>query len=299
MRLGGERDHVGQLGDRVKVAELGQAGQPERVQTVARQQRQIRVLGPHDAAGGVVQQVALVDRLDEQRVVVLVAFRAVAGGRDRAVRAVDGGRRDGVREQPAVPLDLVGKPVEDRSCDFGERRGRGLDGPRDVLAGVRERGEPGLELRRRRVDAAGEQGAAPGAVGLGVAGRRARRSRWAACWEKKTVSRPVVWTTETGRSPAASRSPSASAAVVAISARYASSSSSSSVARPAATASGLPLSVPGLVDVAGRRDPVPSAPPSRRTPPPAARRRAPCPSPSGPAARRSAPGRRRGRSGSR
>ena len=38
--------------------------------------------------------------------------------------------------------------------------------------GVRERREPGLELRRRRVDAAGQQGTAPGAVGLGVAFRR-------------------------------------------------------------------------------------------------------------------------------
>ena len=38
---------------------------------------------------------------------------------------------------------------------------------------MRERREPGLELRRRRVDPAGQQRPAPGAVGVGVARGRA------------------------------------------------------------------------------------------------------------------------------
>ena len=93
VRLGGERDHVGEFADRLEVAELGQAGQPERVQPVAGQQREVRVLGPHDATGGVVEQVALVDRLDQQRVVLLVPRGAAAGGRDR--------RRTRRRRRPA------------------------------------------------------------------------------------------------------------------------------------------------------------------------------------------------------
>ena len=48
--LRGQRDHVGQLGNRVEVAQLGQPREPERVQAVAREQREVGVLGPHDAA---------------------------------------------------------------------------------------------------------------------------------------------------------------------------------------------------------------------------------------------------------
>ena len=41
LRLGRERDHVGQLRHRREVAQLGEPGQPERVQAVAGQERQI------------------------------------------------------------------------------------------------------------------------------------------------------------------------------------------------------------------------------------------------------------------
>ena len=41
VRLGDQRDHVGELGDSVEVAERGQPRKPQRVQLVAEQQRQI------------------------------------------------------------------------------------------------------------------------------------------------------------------------------------------------------------------------------------------------------------------
>ena len=70
------RDHVGQLGHGVEVTHRGQPVEPERVQAVARQQRQVGVLGTHHAARGVVLEVALADRLDEQRVALAAAGAA-------------------------------------------------------------------------------------------------------------------------------------------------------------------------------------------------------------------------------
>ncbi len=58
------------------------------------------------------EQVALVDRLDEQRVVVLVAGRAGAGRGDGAVRAVVGRRGEGACQQPARAPHLAGQSVE-------------------------------------------------------------------------------------------------------------------------------------------------------------------------------------------
>ena len=215
----------------------------ERVEAVAGEQREVGVLGPHDAAGAVVLQVALADRLDEQRI-------GLAARRRRRRRGGCGARRrrldDRRRQQAAlVAQRLAASALAARSCDLGERRRGRLDRARDVLGGVRGGGEPGLELRGRRVDAAGQQRAAPGAVGLEVAGARRPRSRRAAR-RRRRRSAGRWWTvTETGRSPAASRRPSASARVVSLQVdRYACSSSSASVARPAATASGFPLSVP-------------------------------------------------------
>src|SRR3954471_19987118 len=71
VRLGAQRDDVGQLGHRVEVPEggepLARGGSPggggprgpERVRASARQQRQVRILRAHDAARGVVLEVAL------------------------------------------------------------------------------------------------------------------------------------------------------------------------------------------------------------------------------------------------
>ena len=196
VRLRGQRDDVGELGDRLEVAELGEPGEAERVQAVAGEQREVGVVGAHDAAVAVVLEVALADRLDEQRVVVLAPGGARAGR----------GRRAEARRRPAPasatasasrpPLGAQRAPAE-----VGERVHQAISANAaaaassvrvDVLGRVGERGEPGLELRRRRVDAAREQRPAPGGVGLEVAGRRAGVVADGLASEKKTVSRPGV-----------------------------------------------------------------------------------------------------------
>ena len=93
-----------------------------------------------------------------------LAGARVAGGRV----AEDGGQQAAARARPRAAA-RAGRS----SRDLRERRGGGLDRALDVLGRVGERREPGLELRRRRVDAAGEQAAAPGGVGVEVAGLRA------------------------------------------------------------------------------------------------------------------------------
>jgi hypothetical protein len=75
-RLSAERDDVGELAGGLEVAERSQARQPQRVEPIARQQRQIG-LDPIEQAGlAVVQQLALPDRLDDEGDVGLVAGRA-------------------------------------------------------------------------------------------------------------------------------------------------------------------------------------------------------------------------------
>ena len=157
----------------------------------------------HHAGRAVVQQVALVDRLDEQ-LVLLARCRRRAGRRRRARRA----RRDSRlrspprRRSPAAlgPTSVAISPPSSRSSarrrssalsaraspvialgrrlplprQAGERRGGGLERALDLLGGVRQRGKPRLELRRRRVHAAREQLAAPGGVGVEVARLRVR-----------------------------------------------------------------------------------------------------------------------------
>ena len=170
-----ERDDVGELGDGLEVAELGEPGQPQRVEPVARQQREVRILRAHHAPGGVVLQVALADRLDEQRIFALAARGAGPGGgrgAEGAVRrtaaGVDG-RRPAGRRRPPPPRRArraAGHRRSPRTRRPPPRRVRST-----CSARVRERREPGLELGRRRIDAARQQRPAPGAVGLEVAGR--------------------------------------------------------------------------------------------------------------------------------
>jgi len=70
MRLGHERDHVGQLGDCLEITERGEALQAERVQLVAHQQREVRVFGTDDPRGPVVKARSLQDHLEEELVLV-------------------------------------------------------------------------------------------------------------------------------------------------------------------------------------------------------------------------------------
>ncbi len=93
-----------------------------------------------------------------------------------------GGGRRTARPQRAAP-PRRGARAGGRARSAGRRReareGRGgcLQRVVDLLASVGQRGEPGLELRGRRVDAAREQLAAPAAVGVGIARESRRRSR--------------------------------------------------------------------------------------------------------------------------
>ena len=91
--LRGQGNDVGELGHRLQVADLRQPRQSHGVQAVAREERQVGVLGPQHAPRAVVLEVALDDRLDEQRVVGLAPVRARAGRGDGAER----GRRRSAR----------------------------------------------------------------------------------------------------------------------------------------------------------------------------------------------------------
>ena len=177
VRLRAQRDHVGQLGDGLEVAELGETRETERVEPVAGQQRQVGVSARTTRPVAVVLQVALADRLDEQRVLVRAAGARAPGGDAAARSAPSAPARSATAraEQPALGAQLGRERVEQRAhATSANAAAAASTRARDVLGRVGERREPGLELRRRRVDAAGEQRAAPGAVGLGSQARGAR-----------------------------------------------------------------------------------------------------------------------------
>src|SRR4051812_22229434 len=94
VRLRTEGDDVGQLDHRVEVAEGREALQPERVEAVPGQQRQVGILRARDAARGVVLEVALADGLDDQRVALARGVAVRLGGAAR--------RHDGLGQQPAL-----------------------------------------------------------------------------------------------------------------------------------------------------------------------------------------------------
>jgi hypothetical protein len=73
--LGAERDQGGEIGDRLDRARLGDADEPVRVEVVAEQQRRVLVDRREQARPAVVEQVALVDRLEPQRVALLAERR--------------------------------------------------------------------------------------------------------------------------------------------------------------------------------------------------------------------------------
>ena len=107
-----QRDDVGQLADGVEVAERDEALEPERVEAVAGEQREVAIVAGHDPPGPVVQQEPLVDRLDQELVFVRVRLRARPGGRDpRRGHAVARGRR---------PLDRAAQRLALRRDDLAE-----------------------------------------------------------------------------------------------------------------------------------------------------------------------------------
>src|SRR4051795_700656 len=65
LRMGprAQRDHIGQLRDGLEVAEGGKALKPDRVEVVAGEQEEVRVVVVQEPAHRVVEEVALADRL--------------------------------------------------------------------------------------------------------------------------------------------------------------------------------------------------------------------------------------------
>ena len=236
LRERAERDHVGQLGHGARVAERDQPREAERVQPVAGEQREIglgrraRRAARRSAAGSPRRSPRPAARTPR-------AGPPRAGPRRRRAAGLAGSQRrrrrrrgDERRHQPALVAQQRAQALErariacrPRRAAARARRARANAAgrrPRRVRSicsvAVRERREPGLELRRRRVDAAREQLAAPGARRR--RGRSARASAKSATGRslKNTVSRPGALTTCTGQPPRrASRSPSASRSVIA------------------------------------------------------------------------------------
>src|SRR5919106_2956757 len=87
-----------------------------------------------------------------------VSSRSSAGRSAAAQRALSRSA------SPAITSQMVGSAAEEVT--------RRLDGRLDLRLAVRGRGEEGLELRGRHIDAAREQVAEPGAVALRVARAR-------------------------------------------------------------------------------------------------------------------------------
>ena len=103
MRLGGARDHVGQHGHGFDVAERGQPRQAERVEAIAGQQRQVGVVGAHDAPLAVVLEIALADRLDDSAYSRRRARLPRRRTRPGSVGVDHGGRRAGRPRRAARP----------------------------------------------------------------------------------------------------------------------------------------------------------------------------------------------------
>ena len=78
MELRAEADQIGELADRVGVGEGREAFDPERVEVVAGEQGEVGVVAGDEARLAVVQEVALADRLDDERVLAGGGGRTVA-----------------------------------------------------------------------------------------------------------------------------------------------------------------------------------------------------------------------------
>ena len=86
MDLRREADQVGELPDRIEVAPRGEALEAERIEVVPGQQTQVRVGTVDQPRRLVVQQVALSDRLDQERVLARRVRGAGPGGDEGAER---------------------------------------------------------------------------------------------------------------------------------------------------------------------------------------------------------------------
>jgi len=96
-QLGAERDQRREVGDGLDRAGLGHADEAVRVEVVAEQKRGVLVTRREQARSPVVQQVALVDRLEPERIPLLAERRE-----DRLQLAV-GFRPQRFGPEPALP----------------------------------------------------------------------------------------------------------------------------------------------------------------------------------------------------
>jgi len=101
-QLGTERDQRREVGDRLDVARLGDADEAVRVQVVAQEQGRVVVGRREQARPAVVEEVALVDRLEPERKAVLAE-----PGKDGLALAVVLGAECGL-PQPALARGLEG-----------------------------------------------------------------------------------------------------------------------------------------------------------------------------------------------
>ncbi len=231
-----------------------------------------RSVGLDDPLRAVVQPRALEDHLEQQ--LVLARFAARARGPAAARWASPGGSGS------AAEVDLVAEQLGDRARPRrGARRGaprrRRSRSSRCATSANASRaaasvssmsssvcasdGNHASNCDGGRVHAARQQRAAPGAVRVEVARRRARRSRAPGARRRTTVSRPgTLWTLTGQPAPAAaSRRPSASCSVGRLpAARRPRSSSCASVASAGGDRERVARQRPGLVDVARGRDPL-------------------------------------------
>ena len=152
--LRAQRDHVRQFGHGLEVAERRQALEAERVQAVAGEQREVRIVGSDDAPGGVVLEVALADRLDEQRVgVAALATASPCGcGPSLAVRTVSASSPPSARKASASRSRALTSPPRTppprlRSCARCARPCAPSTGTRPR---TRARGPPAPARRRGR-----------------------------------------------------------------------------------------------------------------------------------------------------
>ena len=285
-----QRDHVGQLGHGLEVAERGQA-----------RQARARTAGRRAAARGRGRPARTTTRLAVvQAGSPRGSSRAAARTRCSRPRArgpaaascagpgVSSGRALGGRTSspgsatvpPSALSARAGHRAPSRAVLIARRSPRtpraAASTVRSIVGlGVRERGEPRLELGRRRIHAAREQPAAPGAVGVEVARPRRRRSRATGRSEKNTVSRPGTLLDLDARGrrlAAASRSPAASARSSRPAARRRRRRAGAAWPARRPRPAGCPTACPP----GRRRRPARSAPSARgarRRPPPAGRRR--------------------------
>jgi hypothetical protein len=121
------RDQLGERRDGVEVAGGGDPDEPVRVQVVAEQERDVSVRRREQARPAVVDEVALVDRLEPERE-ALRRERPKTPSRSGSARSCS----------PQSGLSAAASAASVSQTSVAEEVANGLDGAVDVLVGVRE-----------------------------------------------------------------------------------------------------------------------------------------------------------------